>query len=60
MVSHQCFFMDLQVTQMFASVITMTAAEWFVTSVGSLMSLQIVTLGAAEWFVTSVGSFMLL
>ena len=65
LVSHQCFFMNLQVTQMFASVITMKAAEWFVTSVGSLMSLQIpfvwslvVTLGAAEWFITCVSFFI--
>ena len=42
MVYHQCgFFMDLQVTQMFTSVITLSAAEWFITSVNSFMFLQI-------------------
>ena len=43
----------------------MGAVEWFITSVGSFMSLQIIlvstfvaTQGAAEWFASSVNSCM--
>ena len=58
--------MCLQTTQMFAFVVTLGAAEWFIPSVNSFMPPQIsractlvLTLGAAEWFIPSVGSFML-
>ena len=46
--------------------VTIQAGEWFITSVGSFISIQIpslctvvITLGAAEGFITSMNSFML-
>ena len=58
-------FMLLQVACCFAFVVTLGAAEWFLTSVDSFMLLQVawcyafvVTLGAAKWFIKSEDSFM--
>ena len=67
--------MSLQVTWLpalialwsWAFVVALRAAEYFISIVGSFMSLQmtwlpafVVTDGEAEWFVTSVGYFMFL
>ena len=42
-------------------IVTLGATEWFITAVGSFMSLQIAWcwgLGAPGWFITVVGSFL--
>ena len=61
MVSHQCGFPHEPSNDPIGLLIALRAAEWFLISVDSLMSLQmscliklLVALRAAEWFLISV------
>ena len=53
--------MSLQMAWNWIFIVTLGATEWFITAVGSSMSLQIAWcwgLGATEWFITVVGSIL--
>ena len=52
--------MSLQMAWNWIFVVTLGATEWFITAVGSFMSLQTAWcwgLGATEWFINAMGSF---